>query len=179
MSYQMHRIFCATHKALEAERQAFHEVVGAFNEEHAMARGILFVPISIPVNLTDKRFYRPAIDDNVRSSRYYLQVVDGSLGPAEMNFEPDWLLARACRADGRMPMRGVLAALKRLPEGSRPEVAAAEFRASVAAAGVDGYFEYADIAEWRRQLAQALAGCLRETADSAADQPCQAACPTE
>ena len=178
MSYQMHRIFCATHKALEAERQAFHEVVGASTRSTPW-RQDTFRSISIPVNLTDKRFYRPAIDDNVRSSRYYLQVVDGSLGPAEMNFEPDWLLARACRADGRMPMRGVLAALKRLPEGSRREVAAAEFRASVAVAGVDGYFEYADIAEWRRQLAQALAGACVETADSAADQPCQAACPTE
>jgi hypothetical protein len=164
MSYAMHRIFCATHKALEAERQSFHEVVGEANEKHAMALGILFVPISIPINLTDKRFYQPVIAENVRSSRYYLQVVDDTLGPPEMNFEQDWLLARACLADGCMPMEGVLAALKRLPEGSEPEPVAADLRAGVIAAGAAGYFEYANIGEWRRQLAATLSRWLAETA---------------
>ena len=41
MAYVMHRIFCATPGDLEAEHDAFYQVIAEFNEKHAMPRGVL------------------------------------------------------------------------------------------------------------------------------------------
>jgi hypothetical protein len=109
MSYIMHRVFCATLEDLEAERQAFHEALGTFNENAAMARGILFVPVSIPVNMPDKRFFQPAVDENIRSCRYYVQVFGNNPWPPHRNFAPDYALALDCAADPASPMCEVAA----------------------------------------------------------------------
>ena len=45
--YQMHRVFCATSWELEAERQAFHDVVAEVNEAEAMPHRLLLVPPAV------------------------------------------------------------------------------------------------------------------------------------
>lgn len=54
----------------------------------------------------DKRSYQPVFDDNARASRYYVQILDDSWGPPEMNFERGCRLAQECKADPQMPMKG-------------------------------------------------------------------------
>ena len=78
MPYAMHRIFCATPGDLEEERLAFYKVMGDFNEAHAMPRGVLFVSISIVPYGGDKRVYQGAVSENIRSCRYYIQVLANS-----------------------------------------------------------------------------------------------------
>lgn len=107
MSWQMHRIFCATAPDLEAERLAFYDAVAAFNETHAMPQNVLFVPVSITPNMIDKRFFQPVIDDNIRNCSYYVLISDGGWGAPERNFEQDFALAQACVTDPALPMREV------------------------------------------------------------------------
>jgi hypothetical protein len=112
MSYIMHRVFCATSDDLEAERQAFHDALGIVNESLAMANGILFVPVSIPVNMADKRLFQPAVDDNIRSCRYYIQVFGSYPWPSHRDFAPDYALALSCAANPALPMCEVAALVR-------------------------------------------------------------------
>ena len=120
MPFAMYRVFCAAPGNLEPERQAFHEAIGDFNELHGIPAGILLVPVSLPINMTDKRVYQAAIDANVRSCRYFVQVLHDTWGPAAMNFEREFAMAAECA--GR-------AVLIKAPGLELPEQAAAkEFR---------------------------------------------------
>jgi len=105
----MHRVFCATSDDMEAERQAFHQAIGAVNESSAMARRILFVPVSIPVNMPDKRPFQSAVDENIRSCRYYIQVFGNNPWPEHRNFAHDYALALVCASDPALPMCEVVA----------------------------------------------------------------------
>src|SRR3954451_14123911 len=102
--YQMHRVFCATSWELEADRRAFHDVIGDVNQTDAMGRGILLVPVTL-VNIRDKRPLQYAVDENIRDCACYLLALTGGWGPAERHFERDYRLALACRADPALPMR--------------------------------------------------------------------------
>ncbi len=116
MSYLMHRVFCAANGDLEAERQASHDIIGDFNEKEAMARGVLFVPVSITPYTVDKRPHQPAIDENIRACSYYVQVIGNTWGPAQKNFERDCALAMDCAGDPGLPMQEVVVLLKRSPD---------------------------------------------------------------
>src|SRR5438270_7258065 len=104
--YRMHRVFCATSWELEGERRAFCDLIGVFNEEAAMQRGILYVPVSL-VNIRDKRPYQYDIEENIRTSRHYVAALSGDWGPRERNFEADYRLACSCAGDPWLPMKGV------------------------------------------------------------------------
>lgn len=104
MSYVMHRVFCEVPDGLEAELETFYHVLGGFNENAAMARGVLFVPVSITPMMADKRLFQHAIDENVRACRYYVQVMGTSPAPPQRNFERDYRLAVECAADPAWPM---------------------------------------------------------------------------
>ncbi|HEY3824387.1 MAG TPA: hypothetical protein VGL82_07495 [Bryobacteraceae bacterium] len=90
MAFEMYRVFCATPVDLEDERQAFYQVVGQLNEQVAMPRGILLVPVSLLPHMTDKRAFQLAVDQNVRDCKFYLQVLQNSWGPPERNFKRDY-----------------------------------------------------------------------------------------
>src|SRR5689334_10357565 len=125
MPYAMHRIFCGTPGDLEEERQAFYKVIGRFNETQAMPRGVLFVSISIVPYGGDKRSYQGAVSENVRSCRYYIQVLEDTWGPPEKNFERDYAVAKRCLEDPAMPMQDVALIFKKplLPHQVEPGVA--------------------------------------------------------
>lgn len=80
-------------------------MLAEFNESDAMARGVLFAPVSLPPNMADKRAFQPAVNQNIRESSFYIQVRDDDWGPAERNFEADYKLALACVDDPASPMR--------------------------------------------------------------------------
>lgn len=93
MSYRMYRVFCATPLALEEEREAFYDVMAAFNEQRAMPSEILLLAVSLVPVMSDKRAYQRTVEENIRDSSYYILVWDGNWGPPERNFEKDWKLA--------------------------------------------------------------------------------------
>lgn len=114
--YEMHRIYCGTPWELEEERRTFTDTVGSFNQT-AMARGVLYVPVSLPANVPDKRPVQFTVNENIRTCRHYLQVLDTApadgWGPPQRHFERDLQLAIECCADPRMPMSSVAVLLKR------------------------------------------------------------------
>lgn len=112
MSYEFYRVFCATPTELEPERSAFYDVIAEFNEAEAMNRGILFVAVSL-VRMPDKRPYQAAVDQNIRDSSYYVQLLEENWGPPERNFERDYAWASNCAADPDSPLRAALLLFKK------------------------------------------------------------------
>jgi hypothetical protein len=136
MSFRMVRIFCATpgdsEDDLEAERQAFHEVVGQLNEAEEMPPGILLVPVSVLPHLANMIFFQQSIDENVYACTFFVQLLHHTWGPATRNFERVYRLATECCADPRFPMKGVSLFLK-APDGRQIEPGVAWLRESVSA----------------------------------------------
>lgn len=116
--FQMHRVFCATPWEMEAERNCFYDVIGDFNETHAMAKGVLYVPVSL-LNIRDKRPMQYLVDENIRDSRHFILLLSEDWGPVERNFENDYLLARECAADPALPMHEI-GLLRRIERSGHP-----------------------------------------------------------
>ena len=121
--YRLHRIFCATAWEAEAERRAFYDALGQFNEAHGIPSGTLYVPVSL-TNIHDKRPYQYTVEENIRECRYYLLVPADSWGPPERNFERDYRLALACAAEAALPMQQAVILLRTQPDGSPSPFAA-------------------------------------------------------
>jgi hypothetical protein len=107
MAYTLHRIFCSTPGGLEAERQAFHEVIGQVNETEGMPKSILFVPVSIVPNIVDKTAFQSTVDANVRDCKFFVQVLQNTWGPPTKNFETEFNLASRLKSDPGALMSGV------------------------------------------------------------------------
>lgn len=146
MPYEMHRIFCATPGDLEPERQAFHHVMGEFNQSQAMSRGILFVTVSVLPNMVHLPTFEAVLDENVRACSYYIQVLGESWGPPTRNFERYFELAKECSLDPGLPMREAVALVKSLP-------------VTLHADGARN-IEYADIGSYKQQLRALLSEWL-------------------
>jgi hypothetical protein len=121
MSYRMYRVFCATpgdsEDDLERERQAFYDVIGEVNEAEGMPLGILFVPVSVPPQITNKTSFQSLVDDNVRACTFFVQVLHHSWGPSTRNFEREYQLAKECCADPHLPMEGMSVFVKAIEPG--------------------------------------------------------------
>ena len=154
----MHRVFCATPWELEAERRAFYDVIGAFNESEAMPRGILYVTVSLAA-MRDKRPYQYTVEENIRDCRHYLLVLSEGWGPPERNFEPDLRLATVCAGDPSLPMQSVCVLL-RAPE-DKP------FASELAAAGVTPIL-FQGLPEFREKIVPLLHGWLQADSSRAA-----------
>jgi hypothetical protein len=159
----MHRVFCAAAGGLEIELRAFHDLIGDFNEKHAMERGVLFVPVSLTPNMADKRLYQPAVDENIRCCRYYVQVIGNSWGPPEKNCERDYALARECRDNGALPMEAVVVLFKSAGGGRPPEPEVARLRASLEH-GNGPHYDFSTMEEYRQVWWPLLTGWLETAA---------------
>ncbi len=155
MAYLMHRIFCATPGDLEQERLAFYQVMSEFNASHAMPRGVLFVSLSIVPTVADMRPFQAVVLENIRSCRYYIQVLEDSWGPPQKNFEREYAVAARCAADPELPMQETAVFFKKplLPHRVEPEIK--ELAASLPQAA---HFE--KIEQFREQLHVLLARWL-------------------
>lgn len=118
MGYSMHRIFCATPEGLEPERKAFYEIVSEFNGVAAMPRGVLLVPVSVVPRVFSFAPFDAAIRENIRQSRYYIQVLAQDFGPPERDFRP--LFEEARRACGNGALREVVV-LSKTPGAGVPD----------------------------------------------------------
>lgn len=147
--YRMLRVFCATAWELEGERRAFYDVIGQFNESAAMARGILYVPVSL-TNVRDKRPYQYTIDENIRDCRHYIVALSDDWGPGERNFRKDYQLAVTCQKDPALPMEGLALLMQSSAEG--PPALAVELEQS----GVPVIL-FSDATDFRTRVAGLLA----------------------
>ena len=93
-----------------------------------MPRGLLLVSLALPGTTVDKRPYQAAVGENIRSCRYYVQILEDTWGPPERNFERDYTLALRCLDDPAMPMQDVAVFFKKplVPHQEDPRVK--EFR---------------------------------------------------
>jgi hypothetical protein len=145
--YRLHKVYCANPWELEAERRAFYDVVGEFNERDAMNAGILYVPVGLG-NTRDKRSFQYAVSENIRECRHYLQLFDTAPGEGwgvpERNFERDYCLAIECSSNPALPMHEVAVLAKKpaiLPPGI---TAGTEVR------------EFTELTEFRAELLELL-----------------------
>lgn len=153
MSYQMQRVFCATPGDLESERHIFYAVVGEVNETVGTPRGALLVPISVEARMVNKAAFQPAVDENVRACRFYVQVLADTWGPPKRNFRREWDLARECCA-------GVAVFFKRLPPEAAVEPDVAALKTELATDGAVRIFEYSGADDFKDQLRPLLSGWL-------------------
>jgi len=158
MAYAMHRIFCATPGDLEMEREAFYKVMADFNANHAMPRGILFVSLSIVPGVADMRPYAAVVAENIRSCRYYIQVIEDGWGPPHRNFEREYAVAMQCKNDPAMPMQDVAVLFKKplLPHHMDPSIV--EWKQKLNAPDFENVGEYSSrvtalLAAWLETLA--------------------------
>src|SRR5690349_16352772 len=119
MSYRFEYVFCATHQPQEDERLEFHKILGEINESHAMSKGILLGALSLPLTMGDKRVYQRVVDENIRTSRWYVLVLEDTWGPPERNLEHDYQLALECLQEPDLPMQRVAVLFKR-PSPDKP-----------------------------------------------------------
>jgi hypothetical protein len=138
-------VFLAAPGSLAGEQTAFHQAVGACNEERGLALGMLYVPLTV----SKKAYPQGTIDENIRLCSYYLLTVDDTLGIAGNTFDHDWWVARKCCADANLPMREAVALFKRQPEGRPADPVVAKFREGLEGAGGVRCFEFGDAAEFR------------------------------
>jgi hypothetical protein len=160
MAYSMHRIFCATPGDLEEERLAFYSVMSEFNEHVAMPRGILFVSISIVPGVADKRGFQSAINENIRTCRYYVQVLEDTWGWPEKNFERDHALAVRCAADPELPMQEVAVFFKKPLVPHQVEPSITQLKQSLEAVALESAVETAVDFETLEQYRVALHALL-------------------
>jgi len=166
MQYRMHRIFCATPGDLEQECEVFYDAVCDVNGARCMPHGLLLVALSVPGTTVDKRPYQAAVGDNVRSCRYYVQILEDTWGPAERNFEREYMLALRCLDDPALPMQDVAIFFKKplVPHQVDPRVS--EFREQRRNQGRLLEFDSPD--QFRRLLDGVLAGWMATLVPAAA-----------
>lgn len=158
-----YNVFLGAPGSLSAETTAFHEAVGECNQEEAMARGVLYLPLFTSRKAHDQG----TIDSNIRMCRYYLLAVDDTIGLHGNTYDHDWWLARKCCEDPNQPMQEAVALLKKLPEGRPLDPFAEKFRGSLKAEGGPRCFEFADEVEFKAIVRRLLSEWLTTIAPEA------------
>jgi hypothetical protein len=163
MSYILCNLFCRLAGNLADERQAFYDAVADCNEREGMPRGILFAPLSTGSYGPE---CRPAVDENIRVSHYFLLVVEDIWEAPVQSFLHDYRLAAKCRKDAGLPMRNLAVLLKPTPLDEEPGDGG-KFRSDLESSGVPCY-QFANLVDFRATLAPLLSEWLAAVAGSQA-----------
>jgi len=161
MAYVMHRVFCAAPGDLGEEVQAFYKVMSELNAEEAMPRGILFVSVALPPLATDKRPYQAAISENVRACRYYVQVLEDTWGPPQLNFEREYALATRCTGDPAQPMQEVAVFFKKPLLPHQVEAGLTAFKQQLESENHQPHYDFSTLDEFKAKLRAQLSTWLQ------------------
>ena len=153
--YQFLRVFFAAPIEMDDELQAFQDALSQVNEKKAMPAGLLLVPASLTRQMGDKRFFQPAVEDNIRDASLFILVLKDSWGPDARNFRADYQLAMACRQDTTLPMQAVIVLFDKTAAPRSP-----------ALDGVDGT-EYEDLEQFLRHTTRGLESLVASIAAAA------------
>jgi|GEM_PF-3244956 tetratricopeptide (TPR) repeat protein len=117
-----YRVFISSPVGMESERRAVHEAIVAFNQDEAVPRGVLFVPVGW--QLTPGGATRPQslIDEDIRTCDYFILLLHdrwrpraherAHVGLPENDAEEEFELALDCLRDPAAPMRQLLLCFK-------------------------------------------------------------------
>jgi hypothetical protein len=131
-----------------------------------MPRDILLVPVTIVPEMLDTRPYQGAIGENIRSVRYYIQIVGDSWGTPHRNFEQAFETAKQALQDPQFPMKEIVVLFKTQPAGQPLEPKIAHLKSELAAAAGPRAFEFGD----PEALERILRGLFSEWLESIAPQ---------
>ncbi|HWR54026.1 MAG TPA: GNAT family N-acetyltransferase [Bryobacteraceae bacterium] len=159
MAYAMRRVFCAAPDGLEEERRAFHDLISEVNAESAMARGVLFVAVSIVPRMKKLAPFRTLIEQNIRDASFYVQVLANDFGASERDFGPVLEIAR-----GSLAPPNIAVLLKAAPPGTLIDSDAARFRSELRRNAGLPWYEYRHAHEFRARLRDVLGGWLARVA---------------
>jgi len=113
--FDFYRVFCSTPGLLDDEQEAFLEVLGDVNEQHAVHTKRLFVPV-VCLGAANTGAYNGAVRQNVLDADFFIQILGHSWGVESAEFEDLYDYAIECRDDAALRMRHVALLLKDLPE---------------------------------------------------------------
>ncbi len=148
-------------EGLEEERRAIAETVHAFNEQQAIPRDVLFLPLSWDSSVLPRQ---KLLGEELRRVDYLLLVLSDRWPPgAEREFER----ALAYLRDARRPMTRIVAFFKQVPERQRGDPGellreVLDFREHLAAEGEVRAESYASIPDLEDRLRRHLTHWLIE-----------------
>jgi hypothetical protein len=151
-------VFLGAPGSSAAELQAFLEAVAEINEAEGMVHGRLFVP----VHSSRKGYPQDVVEENIRSSRYYVLAVEDTIGIAGNTFERDLWIARRCQSDPNLEMRDVVVFLKQLEEGQPLQAGAGEFREAVRKSDGLRVFDFVDASAFKLRMRALLSEWLAD-----------------
>jgi tetratricopeptide (TPR) repeat protein len=170
------RVFVASPKGLDGERELFRREVLEVNEDEANRRGIAFIPVEW--SLTRGGIGRPQarINAELRSCDYLILILHDKWGTPPSRdqsagftsgTEEEFNLALECMNSPDAPMRDVLVLFKgvepsRMMDPGRELTKVLRFRASLDAQNELLYFPFDNSAEFRRLLRRHLLGWIRD-----------------
>jgi hypothetical protein len=108
--FEIHNVFCSTPGDLANELQCFYRVAGEVNEATGMPHNTLFAGVALRSN-NHNFIAGDDAKDNVRHCSFFVQVFEGSWGPAGL-FRELFDLAEICMKDEQAPMRGIAVFVK-------------------------------------------------------------------
>jgi Tfp pilus assembly protein PilF len=106
-----YRIFIASPGGLEDEREDFKEVLQAYNEQDAIERGVIFIPVGWEITPGGVGRPQKLINDDVRRCDYFLMLLwdrwgsppqAGDAGPYTSGSHEEYGVASECYGDGSM-----------------------------------------------------------------------------
>jgi Tetratricopeptide repeat/Domain of unknown function (DUF4062) len=105
-----YRIFIASPRGLEPERQHFREVIQSYNEEGVIERDLLFLPVGWEATLAGVGRPQETINEEVRRSDYFLMLLwdrwGSFTGDPDARFtsgaEEEFSVAQTCHRNGTM-----------------------------------------------------------------------------
>jgi Tetratricopeptide repeat/Domain of unknown function (DUF4062) len=114
-----YRVFIASPGGLDDERQDFKEVLQAYNEQDAIERGVIFVPVGWEITPGGVGRPQKLINDDVRRCDYFLMLLwdrwgsppqAGAAGPYTSGSHEEYGVARECY--GAKTMREIVVLFK-------------------------------------------------------------------
>lgn len=161
-----YRVFISAPGDMDRDRQACYDAISRVNADLAMPAKMLLVSVGLREN-SQIEGNRGIVSDNVRWSRYFIQLFQDDWGPRDL-FRKLFLLAVECRDDSQMPMRDVVVCLKSAPNETDERVLA--WRKELGERTDLRVIEYARPEEIQARIEQICAGWTRELIAAGAKQ---------
>lgn len=121
LSITGYRIFIASPGGLQGEREQFRKIIEEFNEQNALPRSVMFLPVGWEDTLGGAGRPQETINDELRPCDYFLMVLWDRWGTTpdlagKSSFtsgtEEEFHLAKECFADQKSPMRQIVILFK-------------------------------------------------------------------
>jgi tetratricopeptide (TPR) repeat protein len=169
-----YRVFLASPGGLEAERRAFRDILNQYNEDEALQRGALFVPVGWETTLAGMGRPQALIDQELRTADYFVLLLcdrwgtpPSAQGCLSSGTEEEYEIAKACFADTHHQLRQLVVFFKAVEPSKLndpgPQLRKVlEFRTRLEADRSLLFASFDEVSAFQRHLRRTLAVWLRD-----------------